>query len=169
MVIRIKFIFESNSRLMTEDKLSVLYVDDEINNLQSFKAAFRRDFLIYTAASAKEGMKILNEVPIQIIITDQRMPEMSGVEFLEQIIPLYPDPIRILLTGYSDIQAVIDAINKGQVYHYITKPWDEEQLRNMIKKSLEVYALRGENKELVKSLLRANEQLEFLLRQKLLS
>lgn len=169
MDIRIKFIFEPNSLIMTENKLSVLYVDDEINNLQSFKAAFRRDFLIYTAASAKEGMKILNEVPIQIIITDQRMPEMSGVEFLEQIIPIYPDPIRILLTGYSDIQAVIDAINKGQVYHYITKPWDEEQLRNIIKKSLEVYALRGENKELVKSLLRANEQLEFLLRQKLLS
>ena len=169
MDIRIKFIFEPNSLIMTENELSVLYVDDEINNLQSFKAAFRRDFLIYTAASAKEGMKILNEVPIQIIITDQRMPEMSGVEFLEQIIPIYPDPIRILLTGYSDIQAVIDAINKGQVYHYITKPWDEEQLRNIIKKSLEVYALRGENKELVKSLLRANEQLEFLLRQKLLS
>lgn len=169
MDIRIKFIFEPNSLIMTENKLSVLYVDDEINNLQSFKAAFRRDFLIYTAASAKEGMKILNEVPIQIIITDQRMPEMSGVEFLEQIIPIYPDPIRILLTGYSDIQAVIDAINKGQVYHYITKPWDEEQLRNIIKKSLEVYALRSENKELVKSLLRANEQLEFLLRQKLLS
>jgi response regulator RpfG family c-di-GMP phosphodiesterase len=169
MDIRIKFIFEPNSLIMTENELSVLYVDDEINNLQSFKAAFRRDFLIYTAASAKEGMKILNVVPIQIIITDQRMPEMSGVEFLEQIIPIYPDPIRILLTGYSDIQAVIDAINKGQVYHYITKPWDEEQLRNIIKKSLEVYALRGENKELVKSLLRANEQLEFLLRQKLLS
>lgn len=154
---------------MSEDKLSVLYVDDEVNNLHSFKAAFRRDFLIYTAESAKEGMKILNEVPIEVIITDQRMPEMTGVEFLESIIPLHPDPIRILLTGYSDIQAVIDAINKGQVYHYITKPWDEEQLRNIIKKSLEVFTLRAENKELVKSLLRANEQLEFLLRQKLLS
>jgi response regulator RpfG family c-di-GMP phosphodiesterase len=154
---------------MSEDKLNVLYVDDEVNNLQSFKAAFRRDFLIHTAESAKEGMKILSEVPIEVIITDQRMPEMTGVEFLEQVIPLYPDPIRILLTGYSDIQAVIDAINKGQVYHYITKPWDEEQLRNIIKKSLEVYSLRAENKELIKSLLRANEQLEFLLRQKLLS
>lgn len=169
MVIRIKFIFEPNSPIMSEDKLSVLYVDDEVNNLQSFKAAFRRDFLIYTAESAKEGMKILSEMPIEVIITDQRMPEMTGVEFLESIIPQYPDPIRILLTGYSDIQAVIDAINKGQVYHYITKPWDEEQLRNIIKKSLEVYTLRAENKELIKSLLRANEQLEFLLRQKLLS
>ncbi len=169
MVIRIKFIFEPNSSIMSEEKLSVLYVDDEVNNLQSFKAAFRRDFQIYTAESAKDGMKILSEVPIEVIITDQRMPEMTGVEFLESIIPHYPDPIRILLTGYSDIQAVIDAINKGQVYHYITKPWDEEQLRNIIKKSLEVYALRAENKELIKSLLRANEQLEFLLRQKLLS
>jgi response regulator RpfG family c-di-GMP phosphodiesterase len=154
---------------MSPDKPSVLYVDDEVNNLHSFKAAFRRDFVVYTAESADEGLKVLAEFPIHVIITDQRMPGMTGVEFLESVIPLYPDAIRILLTGYSDIQAVIDAINKGQVYHYISKPWDENQLRNIIAKSFEVFSLRAENKELIKSLLRANEQLEFLLRQKLLS
>jgi DNA-binding NtrC family response regulator len=149
--------------------INILYVDDEVNNLHSFKAAFRRDFNVFLAESAAEGRKVLDEQLIEVIVTDQRMPGMTGVEFLESIIPHYPDPIRILLTGYTDIQAVIDAINKGQVYHYITKPWDEQQLRNIINKAFEVYNLRAENKELIKSLLRVNEQLEFLLRQKLLS
>jgi response regulator RpfG family c-di-GMP phosphodiesterase len=97
------------------------------------------------------------------------MPGMTGVEFLCSIIEKHPEPIRILLTGYSDIQAVVDAINKGQIYQYISKPWDEHHLKNVIEKAFEVYSLRAENKELIKSLLRANEQLEFLLRQKLLS
>lgn len=154
---------------MSKDKIRVLYVDDEVHNLHSFKAAFRRDFEVFTAESAAEGRKILANEDIKVIITDQRMPETTGVEFLESIIPSYPDPIRILLTGYTDIQAVIDAINKGQIYHYITKPWDEEQLRNIINNAYEVFSLRAENKELIKSLLRVNEQLEFLLRQRLLS
>ncbi|MFN3529050.1 MAG: response regulator [Bacteroidia bacterium] len=154
---------------MATEKINVLYVDDEVNNLHAFKAAFRRDFNVFTAESAMEGRKLLDREKIEVIITDQRMPEMTGVEFLETVIPMYPDPIRILLTGYTDIQAVIDAINKGQVYHYMTKPWDEDQLRNIINKAFEVFSLRAENKELVRSLLRANEQLEFLLRQKLLS
>ncbi len=149
--------------------INILYVDDEVNNLHSFKAAFRRDFNVFTAESATEGRKILDEEVIEVIVTDQRMPGMTGVEFLESIIPVYPDPIRILLTGYTDIQAVIDAINKGQVYHYLTKPWEEQQLRNIINKAYEVYSLRAENKELMKSLIRVNEQLEFLLRQKMLS
>lgn len=151
------------------EKIRVLYVDDESVNLTAFKASFRRDFEVFVALSGPEAMEILAKQDMEVIITDQRMPEMSGVEFLEKVIPLHPEPIRILLTGYTDIQAVIDAINKGQVYHYITKPWDESQLRNIIHKAYEVFALRRENKELIKSLLRANEQLEFLLRQRLLS
>jgi response regulator RpfG family c-di-GMP phosphodiesterase len=153
------------------DKIGILYVDDEVNNLTSFKATFRNSFNILTAQSAEEGRKTLDEKieSIQIIITDQRMPGMTGVEFLASIVEKYPDPIRILLTGYSDIQAVVDAVNKGQIYYYISKPWEEQHLRIIIEKSYEVYALRQENKELIKSLLRANEQLEFMLRQKLLS
>lgn len=151
------------------EKIRVLYVDDESVNLTAFKASFRRDFEVFVALSGPEALEILAKQDMEVIITDQRMPEMSGVEFLEKVIPLHPEPIRILLTGYTDIQAVIDAINKGQVYHYITKPWDESQLRNIIHKAYEVFALRRENKELIKSLLRANEQLEFLLRQRLLS
>ena len=154
---------------MKTDKISILYVDDEVNNLSSFRATFRRDYKIFLAESAKEGRKLLGEEEINIIITDQRMPEETGVEFLESIIPLYPDPIRILLTGYTDIQAVIDSINKGKVYHYLTKPWEEDYLKTVINNAYEVYALRKENKQLTENLLRANDQLEFLLRQNLLS
>lgn len=152
-----------------EEKIKILYVDDEENNLQAFKATFRRDYKIFLAISAKEGEEILAKEDIDIVITDQRMPEKTGVEFLESIIPIHPKPIRLLLTGYTDIQAVIDAINKGQVYHYLTKPWEEDYLRTVIKNAFEVYALRRENEKLTTALLKANEQLEFLLRQNLLS
>lgn len=151
------------------EKIKILYVDDEENNLQAFKATFRRDYKIFLAISAVEARKILEEEEIEIIITDQRMPEETGVEFLESIIPIYKDPIRILLTGYTDIQAVIDAINKGQVYHYLTKPWEEDYLRTVIKNAFEIFTLRRENEKLTEALLKANEQLEFLLRQNLLS
>lgn len=150
-------------------KIKVLYVDDEEHNLTAFKATFRREYDVYTAISAEEGRAVLAAEKINIIITDQRMPHITGVEFLESIIEEFPDPIRILLTGYTDVSAVIDAINKGQIYRYITKPWDEQDLKVTINNAYEVYYLRQENKELMKSLLRANEQLEFMLRQKLLS
>ena len=152
-----------------EEKVKILYVDDEENNLQAFKATFRRDYKIFIAISAREGREILKQEEIDVIVTDQRMPEETGVEFLESIIPEYPDPIRILLTGYTDIQAVIDAINKGQVYHYLTKPWEEDYLRTVIKNAYEIYQLRRENEQLTKALIKANDQLEFILRQNLLS
>ena len=152
-----------------KEKIKILYVDDEENNLQAFKATFRRDYKVFIAISAQEARDLLLTQAVDIIITDQRMPEETGVEFLESIIPLYPDPIRILLTGYTDIQAVIDAINKGQVYHYLTKPWEEDYLRTVIKNAFEVYSLRNENKKLTDDLIKANDQLEFLLRQNLLS
>ncbi len=154
---------------MERDKIKVLYVDDEVNNLQAFKATFRRDYKIFLAESAKEGRELLMKEDINVIITDQRMPEENGVEFLESIIPMHPDPMRVLLTGYTDVQAVIDAINKGKVYHYLTKPWEEDYLRTVVKNAHEVYSLRKENKQLTDSLIKANDQLEFLLRQNLLS
>ncbi|WP_200976123.1 response regulator [Echinicola sp. 20G] len=151
------------------EKIRILYVDDEDNNLQAFKATFRREYKVHLAISAEKGREILNNNEIDIIITDQRMPEETGVDFLASVIPTHPEPIRILLTGYTDIQAVIDAINKGQVYHYLTKPWEEEYMKTVINNAFEVYSLRKENKKLTDDLLKANEQLEFLLRQKLLS
>lgn len=144
----------------------VLYVDDEINNLNSFKAAFRRDFDIYTAQSARDGRKILDTNEIGVIITDQRMPGMTGIEFLESIIPVYPDTIRILLTGFSDMNAVMDAINRGQVYKYLVKPWQNDELKLYIQNALEIYHLRRENKDLAQKLHHANLQLAQLTKPK---
>jgi len=151
--------------MSTDTSINVLYVDDEVHNLNAFKAGFRRKFNVFIAESAVEGRKILETEDIQVIITDQRMPVTTGIEFLESIIPDFPEPIRILLTGYADINAVIDAINKGQVYKYIQKPWMDEDLRINIEKAYEIYALRKENRELTERLLLANKQLEYLLRQ----
>jgi response regulator RpfG family c-di-GMP phosphodiesterase len=97
------------------------------------------------------------------------MPEMTGIDFLVEVQKINPEPMRILITGYSDINAVIDAINRGQVYRYLSKPWHYEDLKATIMSAYEVFMFRRENKELVDKLAKANEQLEFLLRQKLLS
>jgi response regulator RpfG family c-di-GMP phosphodiesterase len=151
--------------MSSEVSINVLYVDDEVHNLNAFRASFRRLFNVFIAESAIEGRKILETELIHVIITDQRMPVTTGIEFLESIIPDFPEPIRILLTGYADINAVIDAINRGQVYKYIQKPWMDEDLRINIEKAFEIYSLRKENRELTETLMLANKQLEFLLRQ----
>ncbi|NCI49513.1 response regulator [Sediminibacterium roseum] len=154
---------------MEEQKINVLYIDDEPNNIVSFKAAFRRVFNVYSAESAEEGTKVLEQEEIHVILSDQRMPKTTGIEFFQSILETHPDPIRILITGYTDINAVIDAINLGQVYKYLTKPWIEEEVKTSIRNSFEVYDLRMKNKELTQKLLEANEKLEFLARQNLLS
>lgn len=154
---------------MAVKEITILYVDDEPNNLVSFKAVFRVKYNILTAISGEEAIKILRNNPVNIIITDQRMPQMTGVEFLESILDEFPDPIRILLTGYADMNAVIDAVNKGKIFHYLSKPWNEEELDLTITRAFEVYTQRIEERELNQQLTLSNEQLEFLLRQKLLS
>lgn len=151
------------------NKITILYVDDELNNLVAFKAVFRIKYNILTAISGEEAINILRNNVVNIIITDQRMPHMTGVEFLESILDEFPDPIRILLTGYADMNAVIDAINKGKIFHYLTKPWNEEELDIAIGRAFEVYKQKIEEKEMNQQLTVSNEQLEFLLRQKLLS
>jgi len=142
--------------------VGVLYVDDEVNNLNSFKASFRHDFNIFTAISAKEGRKILDSTEIGVIITDHRMPVMTGIEFLESIIQVYPDTIRILLTGFADINAVMDAINRGHVYKYLVKPWQNDELKMFITNAMEIYKLRRENKDLAAKLRLAQAEIETL-------
>ena len=145
---------------MSKRKVRLLYLDDEINNLNSFKATFRRDYTVFTAVNVEEAMAILEKEELEVIITDQRMPDMTGVEFLESIIDKYPEPIRMLLTGYTDIGSVIDAINKGQVYRYITKPWNEEELRISIDNAYQYYITRRELEEKNQELSKANEELD---------
>ncbi|HYJ63510.1 MAG TPA: response regulator [Parafilimonas sp.] len=149
--------------------INVLYIDDEPHNLTAFKAAFRRDYNIYLAESAEEGRQVLDKHKIHVILSDQRMPNVTGIEFFQSILNIHPEPIRILITGYTDVNAVIDAINLGQVYKYLTKPWNENDIRIFIDKAFEVFRLRSENAELTNKLLDANKKLEFLVRQSLLS
>ena len=153
----------------TGQEISVLYVDDEENNLVAFKATFRRDFKVFTALSAADAKNILAENQIHVLITDQRMPVTTGSELLAQAVLDYPDQIRILLTGYSDIDALKDAINLGQIYCYLQKPWNEDELRATIIKAFNIYKAKKEKEALTGKLMDANEQLEFYLRQKLLS
>ena len=148
-----------------KDKELILYVDDEQKNLDSFKVIFRRDYDITVASSAMEGMKIMEEKDVKLVITDQRMPNMTGVEFLEKISDIYPDVTRVILTGYSDEEAIISAINKGKVFRYITKPWKKDELRQTIDYALEAYRLKSQNKELLERLKKANKELdEFVYR-----
>jgi DNA-binding NtrC family response regulator len=109
-------------------KRPVLVVDDEPEMLYSLRNLLRREFEVYTAGSGEEGIKILQEHPIHVVMTDQRMPEMTGVELLRRMKTEHPGAMRLIFTGYADIATVIDAINQGNVFRYITKPWDPEEL-----------------------------------------
>ncbi len=146
---------------MEDKKISILYVDDEENNLFSFKATFRLKYKVFTAISGADAIDIVKNNQIHIIITDQRMPEMTGVEFLEEIIKIN--------AGYTDMAAVVDAVNKGKIFHYLNKPWSEEELDQTIQRAYDVYAERQKIVETNSQLETSNDQLEFLLRQKLLS
>lgn len=126
----------------------LLYIDDEPDNLLSFKAVFRRFFTVHTAQSVVEGLQVLEREHIDLIISDHRMPHMTGVEFFEQIKDKYPEIVRIILTGYSDVQAIVEAINKGKVYHYVTKPWKLEELKVILDNALETYSLKRQNRQL---------------------
>lgn len=153
---------------MPEKKITILYVDDEENNLYSFKATFRMKYKVLIALSGDEALEIMKSQPVHIIITDQRMPNMTGVEFLEKVIEIFPDPVRILLTGYADMGAVVDAVNKGKIFHYLAKPWNEEELDMTISRAYEKYKEKEEITSMNAKLATSNDQLEFLLRQKLL-
>ena len=138
----------------------ILYIDDEQDNLTVFNSSFRRFYDIHTALSGFEGLEIMRKENIWLIITDQRMPGMSGTEFLERTLTDYPDCIRIILTGFSDVNAVIQAINKSMVYRYVTKPWELEEMKITIDNGIEMYNLREQNRKLFEELKEANQTLE---------
>lgn len=141
-----------------ENRYNILCVDDEEDNLLVFRSFFRRYYNVFIAQSGQEALELLKNQAIDLIVSDQRMPRMTGVELFEHIREEHPDIIRIILTGYSDIQAVINAINKGKVYHYATKPWDGDELKNILDRALEAYTLKQLNRRLVE------ENMDLLLR-----
>lgn len=128
---------------------ALLLVDDEPNVLTSLKRLFRRDgHILYTASSGEEGLQILSTQKINVIISDQRMPGMSGVEFLRAAKIQYPETIRIILSGYAELQYVTQAINEGAIYRFLTKPWDDEQLREQVLRAFEHSELQETNQQL---------------------
>lgn len=144
---------------MNAPTVRVLYIDDEENNLNAFKAGFRRQYEVYTAISAAEGLKILQNVAVHVIIADQKMPNITGVEFFKQITHTFPDPSRILLTGYTDIEALSDAINHGDIYRYLTKPWNELELHNSIKNAYDAYKSKIDLRNKIAELEKTNDEL----------
>lgn len=140
-------------------KANILYVDDEESNLRTFKNSLRREYNVLTARSGKEGLEILAKNDIDVIIADQKMPEMTGVDFLKKALEKNPMPNRILLTGYTDFEAIKDAINKGKIFQYVQKPWEKEILKNIIDKAIEAYFLEKNNKVLKEELIKKNAKI----------
>jgi DNA-binding NtrC family response regulator len=138
-------------------KRPILVVDDELDILQSLKGLLRRDFEVHTANSGAEAITVLEEHPIHVVMTDQRMPQMTGVEFLRRIKTDHPEAIRVIFTGYADIQAVVDAVNQGNVFRYVAKPWNPEELIDALREAGEVYDRLAERERLLADL-REHEQ-----------
>ena len=143
-------------------KHAILCVDDELDNVEALERLFRKKYKVLKATSGEEALKILAENPVSVIISDQRMPNMTGVELLSKSIHIHPNAIRILLTGYTDINSVIDAINSGQIYRYVTKPWDSVDLENAIDKAVDRYEVGAELKDKNVALQLANDELKTL-------
>jgi sensor histidine kinase YesM len=155
-------------------RFNILYVDDEQYNLVAFTASFRRHYNIFTALSGQEAIQVMHrqaalDQPIHLIISDQRMPVMTGVELLEKLLPDFPDTIRMVLTAYSDLESTINAINKGKVYQFINKPWNAEELKVVMDNALEYYTLRLENRSLQEERMRLLVQTERQEKQNILS
>ncbi len=135
-----------------KEKPCILYVDDEQTNLMMFAATFRHHYKIFTALSADLGLKILESEPIEVIVTDQRMPNMTGIEFLLKVLEKYPYPIRIIMTAYTDVECIISAINAGKIFSYITKPWNENEVKHILDNAIKLYRLEKSNRELLDEL-----------------
>jgi DNA-binding NarL/FixJ family response regulator len=138
----------------------ILYVDDDAENLRTFAFLFKNKYCICTASTGLEALEYFKTHKVKVILSDQRMPGMTGVELLEQVHNNYPDTIRILVSAYSDIEAVINSINKGCVYRYIHKPWIVKELEAIIDNAVRLYDIEMDRKDLIKQLQNRNELLE---------
>ncbi|MBI9066497.1 MAG: hybrid sensor histidine kinase/response regulator [Salinivirgaceae bacterium] len=143
-----------------EKEFSILYVDDEEVNLRIFKDTFRLEYNVHTALSASEGFEILNSNTIDLILSDQRMPEMTGLEFLKKTLKTHPKPNRILVTGYADFEVIEEAINQARIYQYVQKPWSREELLKIMTSALSLYYIENVNVTQKQELLDAKQKAE---------
>lgn len=126
----------------------IMVVDDEPANLRLLERLFRNDYEIVSAESGADALRLLQQHDVALILTDQRMPDMTGIELLQRTATLRPHMVRIILTGYTDIETLVEAINSGSVYKYVTKPWNNEELRLTISRAVEHYELTKARHEL---------------------
>ena len=146
---------------MNEYQHTILCVDDEENILNSLKRLLRKEnYRLLTAPSGEEGLKVLEKNEVHLVISDQRMPQMSGTEFLAVVKERYPNAIRIVLTGYTEVDAITESINRGHVYKFFLKPWKDQSLKLEIKQALEQYELIQANTELHEKVMEQNEELK---------
>jgi CheY-like chemotaxis protein len=144
----------------------ILVVDDEEAILETMTFTFEDDYEVFTSSDARRALELLDEhAPISVVLTDQRMPNMSGVDFVKEVWLRHPATVRIILTGFADMEAIIEAINDGHVYSYITKPWEPDQLKQVMKQATAHYALTVENERLLTDLKHANVYLEAVMDQ----
>lgn len=142
---------------------TILLVDDENNIISALKRTLRRDgYSILTANSGEEGLALLTQYEVGVIVSDQRMPLMSGVEFLRKVKILYPKTLRIVLSGYTELESVTGAINEGAICKFLTKPWDDDLLRDNIREAFLQYEMERENARLSQALQSANDKLSLL-------
>lgn len=140
---------------------AVLCVDDESNILSSLRRLLRREaYSLYTATGGRQGLKILSETEVHVVISDQRMPEMSGVDFLAQVKELHPHAIRIILSGYTDVTSITEAINKGHIYKFLLKPWNDQNLILEIRQALQQHDLIKDNRRLHEQVCMQNVKLK---------
>ena len=143
--------------------MTILCVDDEPNILSSLRRLFRgKGYEVLTAISGAQGLELLAQQPVDLVISDMRMPEMDGARFLAQVRERWPNTVRLLLTGYSDVQSIQDAINCGEIYRYITKPWDDNDILLIVRHALERHQLELEKQRLEALTLKQNEELKSL-------
>jgi EAL domain-containing protein (putative c-di-GMP-specific phosphodiesterase class I)/CheY-like chemotaxis protein len=139
---------------------TLLLVDDEDSIVSALRRLLRRDgYHIVTANSGAQGLQRMAENSVDVIVSDQRMPGMTGVEFLRRAKELYPDTIRMVLSGYTELQSITDAINEGAIYKFLTKPWDDERLRSHVAEAFSQKGMADENRRLANAVLSANEEL----------
>ena len=145
---------------------SILIVDDDKNILKTLKRLFiDEEYSIYTAESGEEGLKVLEKAEIHLIISDQKMPGMNGIEFLEKAVKDYPDVIPIILTGQAELSDALRAVNNGYVYKFIQKPWNNEDLKITVRRALEQYDLIMKNRSLTDELKKRVRMIEELERE----
>jgi signal transduction histidine kinase len=143
-------------RLLDYREYPVLYVDDEPENLRIFELGFKRDFSVITASSGEQGLTLLAQRPVAVVLSDQKMPGLTGVEFLARARDVDPKTIRMLITAYGDAETLGGAINEGSIYRYIAKPWRPDELRLAVRRAIEVYALDREREQLLRELTTLN-------------